>query len=170
VSERSHSQPNRSLDDRLAEFADQVLSGQMSSPAGLDDEDEEMRSLAQMVMRLDRAIGSDQPSPEMAERVRARLTLEWQKTHPNVKATAAEHGWWQRFTQRAPSSHRQQQVFAFALVAVTVVVLTIVMLSPLSGGGTLSGTAEGGGSVPILAAVLGMVLLGALFWLSRRRP
>lgn len=167
--EKSSSQPEN-LDDKLAEFADQVLNGQVSPLAGLDDEDEEMRTLAQTVMRLNEQFDSDQPGSEMAERIKARLITEWHRTNPVVQTAAPKLRWWQKLLQNRPSSYGQQQVFPFALAAIVVVVLVAVLLSPLSMDGTLPGTAEMGESALIIALLLGAVLVGALFWFSRRRP
>jgi hypothetical protein len=168
MSEKPTSQPN-SLDDKLAEFADQVLGGQVPPAAGLDDEDEEMRLLAHMVMRLNEEFSADQPSSEMAERIKARLVTEWHKSDLGKQEMTSRTQWWQGIAQGRASSYRQQQVFTFALVAITVIVLVVVMVSPLSTDGTLTGTAGIEGSILLPVLLLGAVLLGVLVWFLRRR-
>jgi hypothetical protein len=167
--EKSSSQP-KTLDDKLAEFADQVLNGQVSPLAGLDGEDEEMRTLAQTVMSLSEQFDSDQPDSEMAERIKARLLTEWHRTNPVVQTAAPNLRWWQKLLASRPSSYGQQQALTFALAVIIVVILVAVLLSPLSMDGTLPGTAEMGEGALIVALLLGAVLVGALFWFSRRRP
>ena len=88
MSENPTSQPN-SLDDKLAEFADQVLEGQVPPGTSLDDEDEEMRSLAHVVMRLDHEFSSDRPSSDMADRLKARLVTEWHRSSLGVQAKSS---------------------------------------------------------------------------------
>ena len=108
MSEKPTAQPN-SLDDKLAEFADQVLGGQVPPGAGLDDEDEEMRSLAHMVMRLNEEFSADQPSSEMAERIKARLVTEWHKSNPGMQTTARKR-WWQETHKKSEGPVRGPQI------------------------------------------------------------
>ena len=159
-----------SLDDKLAEFADQVLGGQISPSTDLVNEDQEMRSLAQMVMLMSEEFGSDQPSPDMAERIKAKLVTEWQRSDLSGRTTNPGRQWWQRLIP-GRIGYRQQQIFTFALVAITVIVLVIVMLSPLSTGGTFTGAAGADENTPLLPILLllGVAMLSILAWFLRRR-
>lgn len=167
MSEKPTSQ-NNDLDDKLAEFADQVLGGQEPHSTNPGNEDEEMRSLAQIVMLLDEEFSSDQPSPDMADRIKSNLVTEWHRSNPGMQAASSSKRWWQRLTSGRASGYKQQQLFTFAFIAVMVVVLMVVMVSP-SADGALSGAAEGGGGILLPVLLLGAVLLGVLVWLLRRR-
>lgn len=161
--------PSTNPDDRVAEFADQVLSGQLSSTIDLNDEDEEMRSLAQIMTRLDEELRSEQPGSDMAKRIKANLITEWHKSDLGDRPAASKEYWWNTLAQVLRPTFRRQQAFTLALVAVIVIGLAAVALSPLASGTALPGTADGNGDVFPAVLLIGLMVLGVFVWLARRR-
>lgn len=161
--------PLTNPDDKLAEFADQVLSGQLPPAIDRNDEDEEMRSLAQIVTRLDEELRSGQPRPDMAGRIKANLITEWHRSELGARPAASKERWWNRLVQALTPMVKKQQAFTLALVAVIVIGLVALALSPLVSGTVLPGTAESNGDVFPAVLLIGLMVLGIFVWLARRR-
>src|SRR5512133_3069206 len=77
------SSEEQALDDQLARFTDQVLSGNMGGQAEMNDP--ELANLQQTTLRLQSALHEqsalwvDRPNPAVAARIRSRLHSEWKK-------------------------------------------------------------------------------------------
>lgn len=145
------------IENQLAEFADQVMEGKMTSTASTQDE--ELLGLKETILRLDRAFPQknieDAASKQMLVRLKARMRREEAAEKPSF--------WKNLFNFRS----NPQRGLAMAVVAVLVLaVVTIPMLTSTSGT-SVTGTASSS-SLPITGGAIVLLLLALLF-LGRRK-
>jgi hypothetical protein len=151
---RNNQPLNSNLDDRLTEFTDEALAGQVDQPAS--DSDADLLLLEETVLRLKNAY----PPPsldnarvkQMQVRFKNRLRREMQE---------AQQPFWKRWLPRP-------QVWA-ALGALSAVILFVVLSPQFStAGSSTSATALSPARGIILA--LAVILFAALvFWAHRRK-
>ena len=151
-------------DDDLAEFTNQLLSGESSNVMDKNTEEQEMRDLQDTVISMQRAFGQEEPDEALAARIRDALVAEWRRSGSDARPA----NWFARlFWRNAASGRRRINRLALAAATVLVVILGLV-LSPSGQSGSLPGTALQGN--PTVAIVfLGFVLGGVLWWAIRRR-
>jgi len=158
------------LDQALADFTDEVLSGVQPETQAMLSENQELHDLQETVLRFKRAFGTRQmPDEALARRVQANLVAAW-RNQPELQAEP----WWRRWTRGISlGPARRGWRTGYALAVVLVVILATTLLVPLSpaspGGGGLPGAA--GGLPGLLPALLieGGVLVVICIWLIRRK-
>ncbi len=69
------------LDDELVQFTDDLLDGHIELETAENNlsDDEELRELQEMVLRMHRAFGSEEPNPAMSSRMKMTLVTELRK-------------------------------------------------------------------------------------------
>jgi hypothetical protein len=74
-------EPDDDLDDELVRFTDDLLDGRIELDEAENNlsENEELRDLQEMVLRMQRAFGSEDPNPAMASRMKMSLVTELRK-------------------------------------------------------------------------------------------
>ena len=136
-------------DDLLADFTDHVLDGKTPVPA-----DAELRDLKETVLRLKQALPQDALEEKTVRRMQANFKARVRKADSQTIPA------WQFVRPR------QRLVFAFAAVALVVLLIVVPFLTPVSG--PVQGTA---GLEPqyviLLAGALCVIVL--LFWARRRK-
>lgn len=162
---------SRQQDDELAEFTDQVLSGDMPESLDAATQDQELLELQRVVVHVRQAFGADRPDEAMAERIRSNLVKEWNRIGPGPGVRMDTVSPLDRLS-RGLGLHRltRGQAYAFSLLVVIVVVgVLVALLSPdTSTGPSLPGAAQGESGLLPLVLVLGIALAGILWWLIRR--
>ena len=165
------------LDDALASFTDRLLGGESSESTISDSE---FRDLQVTTSQLARALKASPPDPEMAQRIRANLAAQWQRTMPVSKKASVQPkvGWWDRIRgtfidesdSRWQSKRSLQQTYGFGLAgiaAILVIILAIAGVIPIE---SMPGTAIGTPLIAAGAVVVGFVLgVAAWYFLRRKR-
>src|SRR5262245_37065095 len=121
------------LDDALARFTDRLLGGESSDSTTSDLELHDLQVTASQAARV---LKASPPEPAMAQRIRANLAAEWQRTMPVTKKASAEPkvGWWDRIRgmfvdesdSRWQSKRSLQQTHGFALAGIAAVLVVIL--------------------------------------------
>jgi hypothetical protein len=147
---------NRNLDEELADLTDAVLEGKTVTPK------QDLEGLDEVVMQLHQAIAPDKPADSVFRRhLERRLVDEWNKTY-----------------RPAPRWYNRPQVRlvgAFAAMAFTLVMATILLYSLSGSQDELQGTATGplGGqaivTLVLITIVLAVCVLIAWYWWQHRR-
>jgi hypothetical protein len=155
------------LDQQLADFTDEVLSGVQPETQTMLSENQELRPLQETVLRFQRAFGTRQtPNEALARRVQANLIAAW-RNQPELQPEP----WWRRWSRgiSLPAARRGWAPVS-ALVVVLIVVLATSLLVPASpSGGGLPGAAGGWAGVIPALLILGIVLVVICIWLIRRK-
>ena len=154
----------------VAEFADRLLDEKQYE---LSAHDAELRGLQETVLSLKTFLVDQQPSPVVAERIKANLAAEWQKSEMKRKPVQAQKrsfsfegllrqlGWGTTFSA--------QRTFALRFAAVAaLVVVAIILISP-SINGNLTGSAGGSAGWAPLIVVLVFALIAGAVWFIRYR-
>jgi hypothetical protein len=138
------------LDNELAAFTDQVMQGSdiTANPA--------MDELAAVVRQLHTVIAPDDPASDaFRERLRTRLSMEWDLQHPQPVQ------WWR--------SQRAQWVAAAAASIALVLAAALVISSQVgSDSDSYSGTAAFGSLVGVFVVSVIVISISALVFLYRR--
>lgn len=158
------------LDEQLADFTDEVLSGVQPETQTMFSENQELRDLQETVLSFKRAFGTRQtPDEALARRVKTNLIAAW-RNQPELQPEP----WWRRWTRGITlGPARRGWSPLYALVVVMIVILATSLLVPLSpapsGGGGLPGAAGGwAGLIPAML-ILGVLLVVVCIWLIRRK-
>lgn len=151
------SQHDTNKDNRLAEFADQVLQGKTTQPASSSDLD--LLHLEETILRLKHTLPSDAPdaakTKQMLTRLKARLKREEE---------AASVPFWKKLL----NFHSNPQIGMILIVA-AMFILALVAVPSLepSGGETLTGTADNSSNLLIGAAALAAAFV--VYWIFRKK-
>lgn len=120
---------NNEMDDRLAEFADHLMSGE--TPVKPGPEDAGLQDLEHTLHRLKRLVDSDRPKPEFSSLLEMRLQRAWEEQQDRLQHERS--GW----LALLPGWLRQPPpVLRFTAVAVVLVIVVIALLPgdlPLQG-------------------------------------
>jgi hypothetical protein len=157
---RDNQSTNR--DERLAAFANQVLEGKANDLSAVGS-DPEMRTLAETILRLNRAFPKEGPDPASAKRIQARVISQW-RDEQQKKArwlNFLRPGWLIQF-------RRPQFVMAVAVIAV-IGILIVVAPILFTGGGPITASAGLEAPLGIIAVIFLGVLIVAAVWLLRRK-
>jgi hypothetical protein len=160
----------RHLDDLLAAYTDQLLSGEEPERPAPSIQDRELRGLQEMVLRLWQAFGVDRPGSAMTGRIYENLVAEWHETGLENQAKP----FWKRpgHPGKSPRSWLPagdwRRGYTLALAVVVVVLVGSVLYFMPDGGGTLPGAARSEGSSALLIITLGVLFGGMVWWLIRR--
>lgn len=145
----------KQLDDLLAGFSDQVLSGENVND--LADMDQELSELQKTILRLQSASQEARPTPAVTARMRTNLLLAWSQ-----EKRQDEEGSFAGFV----AAH--QRLLVYGGVFLLFIMVVAVSFSPL-GGDSLTGTADGSNGNTGLLALAGLLLVAILFVIIRRR-
>lgn len=153
--------PSTTQDAWLTDFTDQILNGKTDSlPA--DGPDPETRTLADTLLRLERAFPEQELDSASVKRMQARVMERWreeQKKSPRWKEIF-------RLDWLTPS-RRQQFGMAFVVLAIAgLVIITAPLL--FSNNGSLPATAGSETNSTFLWIVLGVAAI-SIVWLFRRK-
>jgi len=156
------------LDQQLANFTDEVLSDAQLETQAMMAQNQELRALQEIVLRLKRAFGTRQPDEAMANRVRSNLIAAWRQQQSDPQRDA----WWQRWYRRIAGGQTGRvwrPIYALAVVIVVILATTLLFPASPAPGGGLPGAAGGlAGFIPALL-ILGVVLVVVYIWLTRRK-
>ncbi len=165
---------DRSLDDQLAAFTDQVLGHDPTGEPQLAPETEELRKLQEVVLRLDHAGKQGSPSPAFAARLRAVLQQEWRRAGVTAKPALAQPNFVQKFLHDAAQEMRryversQPRTLALQFGAVLVILLLVAALVlPPDSGGVLTGAAGIGATIVPVIIAGGVLLVALVIYLGR---
>lgn len=151
----------KSKDSWLADFADQILDGEMDSlPA--NSPDAETRALADILLRLKHAFPKQELDPASAQRMQTQIMDKWRE-----EQNQTTH--WAKIFQSEwmTSSRRQQLGMAFAMLVIASVLIVTV---PILFSSNQATTASAGSEVNSMSLwiVLGIAAV-LLLWLFRRK-
>jgi hypothetical protein len=160
-------------DDELAEFTDQLLSGDEPETLTMAAHDRELLALQEIVVRLKRAFETDQPDEDMTRQAQSHLVAEWHKAGFDAQAESAWQRWQRNLTASRPAwqpSSKRRRIHVAILIAVIGIVLFALLLITTPISDSLPGAA-GGGQVGLGPAILilGFVLGGVVWWFIRRQ-
>lgn len=169
-----HNQPNnRSIDELLAAYTDQVQAAEDPSAIPLS-EDKEIRQLQETVLQLHQAAPSS-PSRAKAQQLKPAVLEAWQaQCQPKPKMLQRLQQMFappEKSGYQSISRRRQQTALRLTAAAALVIIAAFVILPSVGiSGGTTSGTAAGDlGWWPLIAGVLFLGGYGVWWWLSRNK-
>jgi hypothetical protein len=146
------------LEERLSEATDRILAGERPGEGTYPGMEEQFRSYRAMVERLARLFPARQPDADLRNRIRARLTAEWNVSGPG--SGQAGNGW-------RSSMRNRRVILTWGVVGVRILLLAGLWITP-----ELLPAPTGAAGVQTGALVIGIVLLGiialVLWWLKRR--
>lgn len=160
----NHQHDEKWLDDQLAMFTDQVLSGSDVSVV----QDADLQALQKTVLMLKANVSDEQPNLAMVERMRGNLALEWKKMERSPATVERSENVFERLRRwLMQPGVIQPRTFALGMAALFVAALIIVFVSS-PGGTPPMGTAWGpSGWLPL--AAIGLTAIVALIWYLRSR-
>lgn len=154
------------IDNRLAEFTDQVLNAEAGEPLPQMSQQDDLGRLQRVVLLLKRAGPGGSPAVGFSARLWAALQSEWTLGGP--KAQAAEprklRGRSKAWFARLGAARR-----GWGLAAAALAVLLLVAVVALPETGPLAGAAGTNFPWPVLEVFAGVVALGLLIWLLRKK-
>lgn len=134
----SKNQDDQVLTDKIIIFTDDVMDGK---DIHLDTDNDSLRQLQEIVVRLERVGEGLNPSAAMAARMRRKLQNAWVDEQARSSQSWLERLFRPKQGWQSKAKRRNQ---VFTQVAVAVVILMIVVGPLLTGGdGGLQGTANG---------------------------
>jgi hypothetical protein len=157
------------IDDKLANFTDQLLAGESPEEAEMT---EEMRVMAMTVQEIRQAFGDDKTDMAMAARIRASIASEWGKSSSKAAEAPVWRRWLESVTDLMTVSASSRQFAMLGAAASIMLVFWCALAGSAGGGSVLTGSAGGllGNSVVPFAFVGGMVVLaGVVWWLLKPR-
>jgi anti-sigma-K factor RskA len=127
---------DQELDNRLADFADQVMNGMIgqipfeAEKEAQESEKAEIAELKKTILRFHAAVKAAQPDPATAARIASRVKIGSKKP---VQA------WWKSWLGTFQPGFKPQAALAVAMVVVVLVAASLIK----PGAGELAGTAIG---------------------------
>jgi hypothetical protein len=161
---------DQNLDNRLADFVDELLGGKsVESPPG---QGIDLDALQDTVIKLKMVLVEDLPSVEMSKRIQRNLAAEWgkQKTAAKTQTSPVEN-WLKLFRDRfnLPSLTAPRN-FAWSFATVAVLILVALLLLNPDFNNDIAGTALGQASwIPVVVIIVGVVALGLIWFFRSRR-
>lgn len=161
---------NRTVDDQLADFTDQILEENLEHNKEPFTPDPELRALQQTALRLKNAFKEDGPSDATVKRMRQNIVTQWKQQE--IKANEST---WRKFlsalklpTQKWQTQRsRRQWNVAVSLVAIAALaVISIPFLNKISS----SQPAASGQNLNFNVVAAFGVLILLVVWLFRRKP
>ncbi len=151
-----------SLDDRLADFTDQVLAGKTEQSASRADD--ELLSLEETILRLNQAAPRVELNETEIKHMYARLNARIRRESGQAKPT-----FWQKwFTGQRAYSHPRPQAAIMALILILGALALLITPMFSAGGPTLTATAFANTqTILTLGALAGVILLA--LWINRRK-
>jgi LPXTG-motif cell wall-anchored protein len=136
------------LAERLSEDTDRILAGEAPGESCLTGMEEREGELRTTIERLARVIPARQPGADMRNRIRARLTVEWDATGPGSRQTT--NGW------RSPLT-KKWTTLAWGAIGVVLLVLAGLLVTP-----EVLPAQTGAAQLQAGGLVIGIVLLGII--------
>jgi anti-sigma-K factor RskA len=151
----SNRRTRQEQDERLADFTDRLLAGEIEQEVARHEPDPELAQMQETLRRVQQAFPSQLPDAEMQNRIRARLTAEWRKNNAPVRNVQKNL----LFSTRTLS-------LSLATVAVAIIILIVSFLPNFQNG--IAGTA-GIGTSWIPFAIFIIVIAGLIIWQLRKK-
>ena len=157
--------PDKNLDDKLADFADQTLVDR-SGEINMSSQDLEFQELEKMIMLLNRASSASRlPPQEMQTRIQSRLEKTWNEDRASLNLSP-----WQQIAIWL-ETHQRQLVYSGTTLVVVLLLLTSI--NALSGDSLLGSAApplanDPGYSLPFALILVVAILSAAIMWLLTR--
>ena len=153
-----------SIDDRLAEFTDQMLNQPDVQAVPPLADDTELANLQKVVAQLNQAGLGERPNPQFSARLKVALQKEWQRSGPKP-------------AQAQPNPFQQikdylKQVFAGRTWQVALAVAAVLLLALFflpQGSDSLQGAAGADAVLRPLEFGLGILCAGILIWLLLKK-
>jgi hypothetical protein len=161
---------NRTVEDQLADFTDQILEGTAEEGTGPFTPDPELRTLQQTALRLKNAVPKDGPSEAVIQRMRQNIVMQW-----NQQENKASEPFWKRFLPaRKPSGQKWQSQHSRRRKTLTIylaaaVLLLFVSIPLMNKAGSVQPAASGQNLNASLFIALGGLILLALWFFRRKR-
>lgn len=161
---------NRTIEDRLANFTDQILEKNTEQANDPFRSDPELHALQETVLRLKNFLPDDGPGEAVIHRMRQNIVLQW-KQQANV---TSEPFWKRLFSARKPAGQkwqsqnvrRRKSLAIYLATAVLLLFVTILLLNKI---GFIQPAASGQNlNVSIFIASGGLILLALWFFLRKR--
>lgn len=148
-------------DEWLADFTDQILDSETSSPPATGP-DPEMRALAGTLLRLKNAFPKQDLNPASAKRMQVQVLERWAKDEEKKSrwTTLFQPDW-------LTSSRRQQLGMAFAIITIAGILILAAPLL-LQSGDQLTASAGSEMTGTFLWIALGAVVITLAWVLSRK--
>jgi hypothetical protein len=149
-------QPNPQQDERLADFADQVIKGKMKNNASTPTDD--LSGLEETILRLNSSFPQETLNEAAVKQMHVRLKRRINREAQNIKPS-----FWKKWFGRESTP---QLGLAFAVLAILIVVLVSAPSLETPGSST-TGTASTPVNLFVAAGLVGAILIG--FWITRRK-
>jgi hypothetical protein len=161
---------NRTIEDQLANFTDQILERTAEEDKNSFTRDPELLALQQTALRMKNAFHEDGPSEAVIQRMRQNIILQWKQQ----ESKASEPFWKKYLSVRKPpgqkwQSQRSQQRWS-TLKSVAIVAVLMLVSIPLLNKIDFDQPAASGQNLNtgVLAAAGALILLA--LWFFRRKP
>ena len=146
------------MEERLADFADRLLAGEKMGQADVFEENNELKGLQETVRIMTRAFPTGQPDAGIRNRIRGKLTVEWNAIRFGVRNQPVK---WQ-------SSAKKRQVFvAWSTLIVVAIILIGIFIAPLIGLAQPGAAQFQTGTIVMVVVILGIIGL-LLWWLGNK--
>jgi len=143
------------LDNQLADFTDQVLSGENEATLQASTTLDELIELQKTVLLMKSAAEKARTDSEASARIRSRLLTEWKKTQQAERATSKRFNWKWTMPRLALAG-------GFAVL----VLIGVVTLLPKSTT-PLTATAEGSRPWSPFLILAGIIIIAVILWRNR---
>jgi hypothetical protein len=161
---------NRTLDEQLADFTDDLLNGTIGEEESLSPTDPELRVLQQTALRLKNAFPEDGPSEAAIQRMRQNVVRQWKEQEMKT----SKPSWVNFLSTRKPrgqkwQSQRARQRLSQVWYLATIAVLVVISLPLMKKVGSAQPAASGQNLGFSLFVVLGSFLIFAVWFYNRKR-
>lgn len=160
---------DRTIEDQLANFTDQILEGTAEGGTDPFTPDPELRALQQTILRLKNALPKDGPGEAVIHRMRQNIVMKWEQQE--IKTSEP---YWKRFLsarkpsgQKWQSQHRRRRQ-SLAISLATMVLLLVVSIPLMDKAGSVQPAASGQNLNASLFIAFAVLILLAV-WLFRRK-
>jgi hypothetical protein len=161
---------DRTVEDQLADFTDQILEGTADEDRNPLTPDPELRALQQTALRLKNALPVEEPSEAVIHRMRQNIVMQWKQ-----EKNKTSEPFWKSFLsarklpgQKWQSQHsRRRQNLRISLAAV--VLLLLVSIPLINKAGSVQPAASGQNLNAGLFIAFGGLILLALWFYRRKR-
>lgn len=154
------------IDDRLADFTDQVLDQEAGEPLAQFNPEGELGRLQKVVWLLKQVGQAASPAADFSARLRAVLQKEWPQNGPKARSTERSRRPESSKTWGRIKNRFARQAWGFAAIALAILLLVVVALPE---NGQLAGAAGTSSAWHLLEFGIGALVLGLLVWLLRKK-
>lgn len=163
------SKPSHNKDELLANFTDQVLSGdKLPQDLSIPLNDMELKELAETVILINKTYDDIDVDEERAERMYAKIAAAWNKQPEPGGLRAALNKIFK--PQEQWRSQRSRQHLGFALAAVSMTILVLLATPFISSLVTATPGSAGLHPASAITIILAIILAAAvILWAGRKR-